>query len=112
MILVLLPHGSLPADVSTGAELHAVEWRVPEDIVRTLAALDPSVAGVVLMSDGLGRAALASIIPAVQAAGVPVVEVRGEQWDGFSVSPLARVCKGVVSGFGVEGARAAALALA
>jgi hypothetical protein len=37
--------------------------------------------------------------------------VRGEQWDGFERLELATVCKGVVSGFGVDAVRAVAAAL-
>lgn len=110
-VLVVIPHGALPADGYLAAGCRIVEWHVPEDILRALAGLDASVSGAVLMADGLPEGSLAQIIEAVRACGAPVVEVRSEQWDGFTPSPLAAACKGVVSGFGIEGAWAAAEAL-
>ncbi len=110
-VLVIVPHGALPADGSFAAAFNVVEWHDPEDIGRALAGLDAEIAGVVLMSDGLSETVLATVIAAVRACEAPVVEVRGKQWDGFAPSPLAAVCKGVVSGFGIEGAWAAAEAL-
>lgn len=110
-VFVLVPHGALPADgyVSQGCEV--IEWHVPDDIVRVLGGLAAEVTGVVLMTDGLPETALTSVIQSVQACGIPVVEVRGSQWDGLTPAPLAAACKGFISGFGIEGAWAAAEAL-
>lgn len=109
--LVIVPHGSLPADGSLGAGCQVVEWHVPDDIIRALGSRDEEVAAVVLGSDGLADTALPGVIAAIADCGLPVVEVRGAQWDGFAPSPLAAACKGVISGFGITGVWAAAEAL-
>ena len=110
-MLILIPHGALPADGYVLQGCDVVEWHVPDDIVRALGGLTAEVTAIILMTDGLPESAVANVIQSVQACGAPVVEVRGQQWDGLSPAPLAAACKGFISGFGVEGAWAAAEAV-
>ena len=110
-MLVLLPHGSLPDDGYVLEGCDVIEWQLPDDIVRALGGLASEVTAVVLMTDGVPDSAVMDVIQAVQACGAPVVEVRGSQWDGLTPAPLAAASKGFVSGFGIEGAWAAAEAM-
>jgi hypothetical protein len=107
-VLAIIPESLVDEDAAVPAGCTLVPWLGPDDIVR---ALFSDFDAAVLMSDGLGESGVHAVLQAVQECGKPVVEVRGEQWDGFAPMPLAAVCKGVVTGFGVEGAWAAAEAL-
>jgi 3-dehydroquinate dehydratase len=111
-VMVLLPHGTLPEDAAIPAGCRVVEWRGLEDVVPELATAGAhQLAAVVFESDGLRGDDVPAVVEAVQGCAVPVVEVRGNQWDGFTRLELAEACKGVVSGFGVEGVWAVAEAL-
>ena len=109
-VLVLVPHGAVP-NGTTVEGCRVVMWRSGEDLVRTLGAAAEGLAGVVLMSDGLPPDQVTAVVETVRMCRVPVVEVLGGQWDGFSRLDLAAVGKGMVSGFGVDGVWAAATAL-
>ncbi|MEX0783360.1 MAG: hypothetical protein WD557_11975 [Dehalococcoidia bacterium] len=111
-VVILVPHGSVPEDAAVPDACSLLVWHVGDDVVRTLAGIDRNtVSAVVLGTDGLLSADLSLVVEAVRRCGVPVVEVRGEQWDGFERLELAQVCKGVASGFGVDAVRAIAVAL-
>lgn len=104
-VLVLLPRGGRPDEAAVAATCRVVEWRSAEDVVRELGGVDAAATGtVILVSDGLGADDLAAVVAAARSCQAPVVEVRGQQWDGFSRLELAAVCRGVVSGFGMDGA--------
>ncbi len=110
-VLVVVPHGAV-ADRTAVEGCRVATWRSGDDVVRELSAADAErLAGVVLLCDGLPGDHLDAVIEAVRVCHVPVVEVRGAHWDGFSRLELAAACKGMVSGFGVEGVWAAAEAL-
>ena len=107
-VLVLVPAQAVEDDVAVPAGCSLVRWRTADDIVR---ALYGDFDGAVIMSDGLDARELGPVIQAVLEIGKPVVEVRGDQWDGFSPMPLAAACKGAVTGFGLAGPWAAARSL-
>jgi hypothetical protein len=107
-VLVLVPAEALDDDVAVAAGCSLMPWRTGDDIIS---ALHGDFEAAVLVSDGLESEELGLVIQAVPASGKPMVEVRSGQWDGFSPMPLAAVCKGVVTGFGLAGAWAAAQAL-
>lgn len=107
-VLVLLPAQAIDEDMTAPPGCTLVAWHTSDDIVR---ALYGEFEAAVLMSDGLEEADLAPLIAAIRDCGKPIVEVRGDQWDGFAPMPLASACKGVVSGFGRDGVWAAVGAL-
>jgi hypothetical protein len=109
-VLLLVPRGAVPDDAGIPDACSLVVWHVADDIVRAMAGVDTdAVASVLLVSDGLRGDDLSAVVEAVRRCGVPIVEVRSAQWDGFERLELATVCKGVVSGFGVDAAWAVAL---
>jgi hypothetical protein len=67
---------------------------------------------LVVVSDGVDGAGLGALASGVRESGRMCIEVRSERWDGQSPSPLSEACRGVISGFGVEAVRQAALVLA
>lgn len=105
-VLVIVPESALPADVAMPPGCRLESWLKPGDVARALAG---DFEAAVLLADGLDDTD--SVAEAVRHTGKPVVVVYAEQWDGFAPLPLAAVCKGVVSGFGVQGVWAAARAL-
>lgn len=62
---------------------------------------------VVLLSDGLTASDVAAIADAVRRSSRAVIEVRSERWDGQTESELSAACRGVISGFGLDGIAAA-----
>jgi len=67
--------------------------------------------GVVVVSDGI-ESDLAVLVAGMLGDGAPAaVEVHSERWDGFHHSLLRSACRGVISGFGAGGVRAAILLL-
>jgi 3-dehydroquinate dehydratase len=77
-----------------------------------LAAAVRAAAGpVVVWSEGLAAGEEAEVAAAVRSLGADCIEVRPERWDGESPSGLSAACRGVISGFGVNGVRAAVAVL-
>jgi hypothetical protein len=110
-VLVLVPHGAVPDGAAIDG-CRVVTWRSGDDVLRELeAAAAEGLAGVVLVSDGLPPDHAAAVVETVRTCRIPVVEVLGGQWDGFSRLDLSAAGRGMVSGFGIEGAWAAAKAL-
>jgi hypothetical protein len=110
-VLVLVPQGAVPDDTMIEG-CRVVRWRSGSDVVRELnRAVAGGLGGVVLVSDGLPPDQVPTITETVRMCRVPVVEVRSAQWDGLSRLDIAAAGKGMVSGFGMEGAWAAARAL-
>jgi 3-dehydroquinate dehydratase len=102
-VLVLVPAASaasqsLPEGTPVVAYSNAVDVFV---------ALRGSAGPVVLDSDGLGDDTLAAVAAALRERSGPCIEVRARAWDGESHSPVSAACRGVISGFGVAGIRAA-----
>lgn len=103
MVLLIVPAGSgewmaAPAGARTGT------YRAAADIAGLLAG---EFEAAVLWSDGVPADDLPAVAAAVRACGKPVIEVHGERWDGTTFSPLSAACRGVISGFGANGVRAA-----
>ena len=74
------------------------------DLVVSLRALaNPAV----ILSDGLAEDALDAVAAAVRDHSAACIEVRLERWDGHTFSPLSAACRGVISGFGMNGVGAA-----
>jgi hypothetical protein len=111
-VLLLVSGAAVPVDAAIPDACSLVRWGVADDVVRALASIEDGIVAVVLASDGLRAEDLPPVIEAARRCPVPVVEVRGAQWDGFERLELATVCKGVVSGFGVEAVPAVAAVLA
>lgn len=61
----------------------------------------------VLMTDAIPPADAEMVAKAVKRAARPVIEVQGAQWEGTETSPISAACRGVISGFGVDGVVAA-----
>ena len=79
-------------------------YRSEADVVTLI----PTGAGnILLLSDALDGSALDGVAKAVRAHPGGIIEVRRERWDGLSPSPLSAACRGVISGFGINGVRAA-----
>jgi hypothetical protein len=112
-VLAIVPRGQIPEDAGVPAGCHLVGWRSAEDILRALGeARAEGATAIVLLADGLEDREMRDVVTAVRHTAAPVFAVRSEQWDGFTAWPLAGACRGAISGFGVDGARAAARALA
>jgi hypothetical protein len=103
-ILVLYPAGEA-SPVAGLANVRAIAYSEPDEVHAALT--EPGCAAAVLWSDALTAADLEAAVAAVRASGVSVIEVRAERWDGESLSPLSAACRGVLSGFGAAGVRAA-----
>jgi 3-dehydroquinate dehydratase len=67
-------------------------------------------ADAAVLYSGLPPESQPALAAAVREGGRPVIEVRGERWDGETQSELSAACRGVISGFGFGGV-AAAIAL-
>lgn len=101
-ILVLVHRG-----VSAGS-LPAATVLVPyETVVDAVVALKATTFPAVVCTDGLAPEDLPSLAAAIAAHPAPCIEVRAAAWDGESGSPVAAVCRGVISGFGPNGTRRA-----
>lgn len=106
--LVILPAATADAGLPEGAT--TVRWG---DLASLVAALGRDGAlPCVVVTDGLHSDTAAAVAGAIRARTGPVYEVRSAPWDGESPSAVSAACRGVISGFGVSGLRAAvALAL-
>ncbi len=101
-VLVLFPEGSPPGELPAGVEV--VAYASADGLANALAR---DFAAAVLVSDGLSADGLEQAAEAVRTCDRPVIEVRSERWDGATFSPLSAACRGVISGFGPAGVRAA-----
>ncbi len=102
-IVVLLPAGSAAVPLTLpGAQVR--RYRDAAELRELLRAADEAF---VLCSDGLPRPDADALAVLIRELGRTVIEVRGERWDGASPSPLSAACRGVISGFGLAGVRAA-----
>ena len=102
-ILVVVP-AELAHDVASGGGVRVRGYRSTEEI---LGALGAPADAVVLVSDLVPAEDLAIVASAVRQDGRPAIEVRSAGWDGETQSPLSGVCRGVISGFGLDGVAAA-----
>lgn len=99
-VLVIAHRDLPPGDVAAGCAV--TTFAEVAEALRT-AAFDAAV----LVSDGFHAAGIELAAEAARSCGRPVIEVRRERWDGHSPSPLSGACRGVISGFGTDGVRAA-----
>lgn len=77
-----------------------VHFHTAVDAVISLRASD---APAVVVTDGLDAEDLDSLTNAIRERGAPCIEVRMVRWDGETQSPVSGACRGVVSGFGMDG---------
>jgi len=77
------------------------------NVVDAVVALRASSSPAVLWSDGIGEDGYEAVAAALRDRSGACIEVRGEAWDGESRSAISAACRGVVSGFGAAGVRAA-----
>lgn len=101
-ILVLAP-ADPPVALPAGVAL--IPCAGLADLEAALAA--PGYTAAVLVTDGLPPEALPFAAEAVRRAGIPVIEVRAQRWDGGTFSAVSAACRGVISGFGALGVGAA-----
>lgn len=101
-VLVLIHRGQPAGDLPPGALV------VPfGTVVDAVVALKATAAPAVICTGGLAPEDLEPLAAAVAAHPAPCIEVRNDTWDGESHSPVAAICRGVISGFGVTGIRRA-----
>ena len=81
-----------------------VHFATAFDAAVSLRATD---APAVLVTDGLDAEDLNSLAAAIKERRGSCIEVRSAVWDGVTGSPVAAVCRGVISGFGSDGLRRA-----
>ena len=106
-IVVLVPAGS--AEALGGAFGGQVRhYRDAAEVREVLSGADHAF---VLCGDGLAEKDALGLAALIRELGRTAIEVRGEPWDGVSASPLSAACRGVISGFGLAGVRAAAALL-
>ena len=74
--------------------------------VATPAEWEPA-APVIIWLDGLAPSEIQHLEALIAKTGSRPIGVLGARWDGFATIPLAAHCRGVVSGFGYAGLRAA-----
>jgi hypothetical protein len=95
---------------------HAAEVAGPDVTVAGYSTIREAVealrtpADAALLYSDLPPESQRALAAAVKENGRPVIEVRGERWDGETQSELSAACRGVISGFGFGGV-AAAIAL-
>lgn len=103
-VAVLVPAGLDAGDIDGAIHIFG-------DVAEVVRLLRDGTGPAVLWSDGLA-ADDAELVEAIRARGAPVIELRSQRWDGFTASPLSAACRGVISGFGANGLRAAVRVLA
>ena len=64
-----------------------------------------------LWLDGLRESEMTTLNKQVEIAQERPIAVLGARWDGFAPIPLAALCRGVISGFGAAGVKAAVAAI-
>ena len=109
-VLVIVPEGAVDeaenrarADVSL-LELSFAAYNAARSVADELRS---DFDAAVLMTDAIPPADADAVARAVRRAARPVIEVRGKRWDGIEPSPISAACRGVISGFGVDGIAAA-----
>ena len=104
---MLVPQSLPVPELPPGAML--VHFATAFDAAISLRATDDAA---VLVTDGLDAEDLDSLAAAISGRRGPCIEVRSKGWDGVTGSPVSAVCRGVISGFGVDGIRRAVELLA
>ncbi|GAB4331029.1 MAG: hypothetical protein Kow0010_16180 [Dehalococcoidia bacterium] len=109
-VLVIVPEGAVDeaeerarADVSL-LELYFAAYNAARSVADELRS---DFDAAVLMTDAVPPADADVVAKAVKRAARPVIEVQGRRWDGMESSPISAACRGVISGFGVDGVVAA-----
>ena len=104
MIVVLAPAIHAPELPDLGADVRVVTYASLAEAINALpAATEPAV----IWSDGLFEDAPTEIAPFVRGRSAATIEVRTGRWDGRTPSHLSAACRGVISGFGVDGVKRA-----
>lgn len=109
-VLVIVPEGTVTdaeerarADVRL-LELYFAAYGSAGSVVNELRS---DFDAAVFMSDAIPAADAGLVAKALKRAGRPVIEVQGAPWEGTGSSPISAACRGVISGFGVDGVIAA-----
>ena len=98
-VLVLIPASEAPSlPQIDGAVL--VPFTSTLDVVVSLKA---SPLPAVICTDTIPPDEGESVVTAIRDRAGSCVEVRLAPWDGESHSPISAACRGVISGFGVQG---------
>ncbi len=96
-------------DTLTAARLGPGEqFTATTSLDEWLAALraDPT-RGYIVWAGAVPMSRVAEVVQTVAGRSSRCIEVRAERWDGHSPSPLSAACRGVISGFGLNGIHAA-----
>lgn len=101
--VLVLVHRSLDAGPMPGG-ISLVPF---ETVVDAIVALKAASMPAIVCTDGLAPEDLVPLAAAISTHAAPCIEVRAAAWDGESESPVAAVCRGVISGFGMNGVRRA-----
>ena len=101
----MLAHASRASAFGAGGEGARVV--AVSTLAEAIGALSAAAGPVVVVSDGMDDSCQDGLAVAIRARPEPAIEVRGERSDGVSHSPLSAACRGVISGFGDAGIRAA-----
>lgn len=94
----------VPADAARG--LPPIQGGVLVPFTSTLdvvVSLKASPLPAVLCTDTIPFEEAESVAAAIRGHSAAVVEVRLGPWDGESHSPIGAACRGVISGFGLNG---------
>lgn len=79
---------------------------------QLLDAVRESAGPLVILSDGITAGIEARLAAIITDRGLVAIEVRSERWNGETPSVLSAACRGVISGFGLNGVPAAVAVLA
>lgn len=104
MIVVLAPTRHAHELPELGEEVRVVTYA---NLAEAVGALPDATVPAVVWSDGLFEDDPTEIAPFVRARAAATIEVRADRWDGRTPSHLSAACRGVISGFGVNGVKRA-----
>lgn len=104
MIVVLAPALHAPELPDLGENVRLVPYA---NLAEAIAALTGAVEPTVIWSDGLFEDEPTEIARLVRGRTAATIEVRASRWDGRTPSQLSAACRGVISGFGVDGVKRA-----
>jgi 3-dehydroquinate dehydratase len=104
MIVVLAPARHAYELPDLGKDVRVVAYA---NLAEAIGALPDGAVPAVIWSDGLFEDDPTEIAPLVRARAAATIEVRADRWDGRTPSHLSAACRGVISGFGVDGVKRA-----
>jgi 3-dehydroquinate dehydratase len=104
MIVVLAPARHAYELPDLGKDVRVLAYA---NLAEAIGGLPDAAVPAVIWSDGLFEDGPTEIAPLVRARAAATIEVRADRWDGRTPSHLSAACRGVISGFGVDGVKRA-----